>query len=68
MCSIILCGVILNLIEHRRDGTEAEVREAILAAFDTITPEMALSATRNIIRRTELCLRERGRHFKQFLH
>ena len=54
-------GHIKNLIEHRRDGTEAEVREAILAAFDTITPEMALSATRNIIRRAELCLQERGR-------
>ncbi len=59
---------IKNLIEHRRDGTEAEVRETILATFDIIMPEMTLSATRNIIRRAELCLRERGRHFEQFLH
>ena len=59
---------IKNLIEHRRDGTEVEVREAILAAFDTITPEMAYRATRNIVRRAELCSRERGRHFEQLLH
>ena len=68
MLDYFVWGHIKNLIEHRRDGTEAEVREAILAAFDTITPEMALSATRNIIRRAELCLRKRGRHFEQFLH
>jgi len=61
-------GYIKDLIEHRRDSGEAEVREAILAAFTTITPEMAYHATRNIIRRAELCLRERGRHFEQFLH
>lgn len=61
-------GYIKDLVEHRRDGTEAEVREEILAAFNTITPEMAYRATRNIIRRAELCLRERGRHFEQYLH
>ena len=44
------------------------VREAILAAFDIITPEMALSAMRNIIRKVKLCLRERGKYFEQFLH
>ena len=41
-------GHIKNLVEHTRDGTEAEAREAILATFNTVTPEMALSATRNI--------------------
>jgi hypothetical protein len=61
-------GYIKDLVEHRRDGTEAEMREAILAAFNAITPEMAHRATRNIIRRAELCVRERGRHFEQFLH
>ena len=57
-----------NLVEHTRDGTEAEAREAIPAAFNTVTPEMALFATRNITRRAELCLQERGKHFEQFLH
>ncbi|KYN04667.1 hypothetical protein ALC62_04460 [Cyphomyrmex costatus] len=61
-------GYVKDLVEHIRDGTEAEAREAILAAFNTITPEMAHRATRNITRRAELCLRERGRHFEQFLH
>lgn len=61
-------GHIKNLIEHTRDGTEAEVREAILAAFNTITPQMAYHATRNIIRRAEVCLQEGGRHFEQLLH
>jgi len=49
-------GHIKNLIERRRDGTEDKVREAILAASNTITPEMAHNgATRNIVRRAELC-------------
>ncbi|KAL6417600.1 hypothetical protein ACFW04_012632 [Cataglyphis niger] len=49
----------LNVLDYfRRDGTEAEMREAILAAFNTITPEMAYRTTRNIIRRTKLCLQE----------
>jgi len=30
-----------DLIKHRRDGNEDEVREAILAAFNAITPKMA---------------------------
>jgi len=47
---------------------EDEIREAILAAFNAITPEMAHRATRNIARRADFCLRERGRHFEQFLH
>jgi len=54
-------GHVKDLIEHRRDGNEDENREAILAAFNTITPEMAHRATDNIVRRAELCLRERGR-------
>lgn len=60
-------GHIKNLIEHQRNGTENEVREAIVAAFDTITPDMAHRATRNIVRRAELCIQERGRHFEQFV-
>src|SRR5436190_4754 len=59
-------GHIKDLVEHRRDSTEAEMREAILAAFDTITPEMAYRATRNIVRRAELCSQEQGRHFEQY--
>ncbi|KYN15664.1 hypothetical protein ALC57_12167, partial [Trachymyrmex cornetzi] len=37
-------GHIKNLVEHLRDDTEAEMREAILAAFNIITPETALRA------------------------
>ena len=61
-------GHIKNLIEDRRNGTENEVREAIVAAFDTITPDMAQRATRDIVRRAELCVQERGQHFEQFLN
>ena len=39
-------GYIKNKVEHRRHGTEAEVRAEIVAAFDTITPDMAHRATR----------------------
>lgn len=51
-------GYIKSLIEDWRDGTENEVREAILAAFNAITSEMAYRATRNIIQRTELSVQE----------
>ncbi|XP_026830318.1 uncharacterized protein LOC113563195, partial [Ooceraea biroi] len=61
-------GCIKTAIEHWREGTEQEVREAIVAAFDTITPDMAYRATRNISRRAEICVQEGGRHFEQFLH
>ncbi|EFN86565.1 hypothetical protein EAI_07415, partial [Harpegnathos saltator] len=55
----------ISLIERQRNGTGNEVREAIV--FDTIMPDMVHRATRNIVRRAELCKRERGRHFEQFL-
>jgi len=52
-------GYIKNLIEQRRNDTENEVREAIVAAFNTITPNMAHRATRDIIRRIRLYTRGR---------
>lgn len=61
-------GHIKAKVEHVRDGTEAEVREAIVAAFNTITPDMVHRATRQIVRRAELCVQERGRHFEQLLN
>jgi hypothetical protein len=61
-------GHIKNKVEHKRHGTEAEVRAEILAAFDTITPDMAHRATRQITRRAELCLQARGKHFEQLLN
>jgi len=33
-------GHIKDLIEHKRDGLEHEVRDEIMAAFNTITPDM----------------------------
>jgi len=49
-------GHVKALVEHRREGTENEKREAILAAFNTITPDMAHRATQQITRRADLCL------------
>ena len=47
------------LVEHICGNfTEAEMREAIRAAFSTITLEIAHRATRNIIRKAEICLQE----------
>ncbi|XP_036138905.1 uncharacterized protein LOC118644436 [Monomorium pharaonis] len=39
-----------------RERGEAEMREAISAAFQTITPDMIRRATQQIVRRAELCL------------
>jgi len=61
-------GHVKALVENRREGTENEVREAILAAFNTITPDMAHRATQQITRRAELCLQAEGKHFEQLLH
>lgn len=63
-----LWGHVKAQIENRRNGTEMEVREAIVAAFETITPDMADRATHDLIRRAEMCVREGGGHFEQFLH
>lgn len=63
-----LWGYVKASVEHHRDGTEDEVREAILAAFNSITSDMAHRATRQITGRVELCLQARGRHFEQLLH
>ncbi|XP_032689036.1 uncharacterized protein LOC116852618 [Odontomachus brunneus] len=60
-------GYVKASVEHRRDGNEDEVREAIVAAFNTITPDMAHRATQQIIRRAELCLQAEGSHFEQLL-
>ncbi|XP_066589560.1 histone-lysine N-methyltransferase SETMAR-like [Prorops nasuta] len=60
-----LWGHIKNLVENRREGIEMEVREAIIAAFSTLTPDMVSRATRDIARRAELCIQSRGRHFEQ---
>jgi len=52
-------GHINDFIEHTRGGTEAEEREAKLAALNNKTPEMANRATRNITRRVALFTRTR---------
>ncbi|XP_067214134.1 uncharacterized protein [Linepithema humile] len=61
-------GYIKAAVEHCRNGTEDEVREAIIAAFNTITPDIAHRATRQIVRRADLCLQARERHFEQLLN
>ncbi|XP_036146021.1 uncharacterized protein LOC118646676 [Monomorium pharaonis] len=61
-------GHIKAKVEHMRERTEVEVREAI-TAFNTVTPDMIRRATQQIVRRAELCLdAQEGKHFKQLLH
>ncbi|XP_036139970.1 uncharacterized protein LOC118644749 [Monomorium pharaonis] len=61
-------GHIKTKVEHMRERGEAEVREAISAVFQTITPDMIRRATQQIVRRAELCLETQGKHFEQLLH
>lgn len=61
-------GYIKALVEHTRDRNENEAREAIIAAFNNITLDMAHRATQQIVRRAELCLQVRGKHFEHLLH
>ncbi|XP_070528257.1 uncharacterized protein [Cardiocondyla obscurior] len=60
-------GYIKAQIENVRERTREEVRDAIIAAFGTITPNMAQNATQQIVRRADLCLQAQGRHFEQLL-
>jgi len=53
-------GYVKDLVEHRRNATKNEVRETIIAAFETITLEIAHRATHSIVQRAELCVREEG--------
>ncbi|EFN89519.1 hypothetical protein EAI_03069, partial [Harpegnathos saltator] len=41
-------GYVKSLVEQRRDGTEEEVRAAIITAFATIAPDMAYRAMQEI--------------------
>mgnify|MGYP006961474127 CR=1 FL=1 len=66
--NFFLWGYIKSLVEYARNGTEQKMRQAIIDAFNTITPEMAHRATRDIVRRVGLYVRERGHYFEQFLH
>ena len=61
-------GYVKSLVEYCRDNREDQVREAIVAAFNTITPDMAHRATHNVVSRAELCIQEGGRHFEQLMH
>ena len=45
-----------------------EVRNEIIAAFQTITSDMVHRATRQISRRVELYLQMQEKHFEQLLH
>ncbi|KYQ47796.1 hypothetical protein ALC60_13171, partial [Trachymyrmex zeteki] len=59
-------GYIKESVEPRRNDTENEVREAIIAVFEH--HYTGNSAPRSTVQRAELCIREGGRHFEQFLH
>lgn len=52
-------GYLKNLVEDRHNSTENEVREATIAAFGTITPDMAHRATRDCSKSRILCMRKR---------
>jgi len=52
---------IKDLVEHRRNGTKAEIREVILAeSFSIITSEMAYQYYVQYYSKAELYLRERA--------
>ncbi|XP_070529987.1 uncharacterized protein [Cardiocondyla obscurior] len=61
-------GYIKNRVENVRDRNVEEVRENIIAAFNTITPNVAHRATRQIIQRARLCIQQQGNHFEQLMH
>lgn len=44
-----------------------QLRERILDAFATLTPEMLLNAGRSFIRRARCCIEQQGGNFEQFL-
>jgi len=51
-------GLCQRFSQTSANATENEVRETIIAAFETITPEIAHRATHSTVQRAELCVRE----------
>lgn len=60
-------GHIKNMVHFNETISEDDMRADIIAAFDTITREMAQRATNNIVRRAETCIEQEGRHFEHIL-
>ncbi|XP_070526690.1 uncharacterized protein [Cardiocondyla obscurior] len=68
VCDFFSWGYIKSLVDTQRNGTANEVRESIIAAFGTVSPDIVLCASRDVVRRAEFCIRQRGGHFEQLLH
>ena len=61
MLNYLVWDYIKDLVEHRRNGTKAEIREVILAeSFSIIIPEMAYQYYVQYYSKVELYLRERA--------
>ena len=59
----------LLLVIHSEDIASYErLKEMIIVAFHTLKQSNTLeSVHRNLIRRAEVCVRQNGQHFQQFL-
>ena len=59
----------LLLVIHSEDIASYErLKEKIIVAFHTLKQSNTLeSVHRNLIRRAEVCVRQNGQHFQQFL-
>jgi hypothetical protein len=62
-----LWGFLKNIIYQNRHNTIQELQHAVEEAFRKVQPVHLLNAIRAIARRCELCLRENGNQFEQFM-
>jgi hypothetical protein len=58
---------IKNLVYQTQPDSIEDLRERIINAFDTITPEMLRNIRANILKRLNLCLLLNGVHFEPYL-
>lgn len=62
-----LWGYIKNLVYLTPPTTPENMKERIVQAFHSITPDMLRNVSRSFAQRINVCIRENGRHFEHLL-
>lgn len=62
-----LWGYIENCVYKQNFETEEELRQLVLAAFHSVTPQMLTNVLNNTVLRSYLCLENDGNHFEHLL-
>lgn len=62
-----LWGHVKSIVYREPVNTEAELRDRLQEAFQTVTPDMINNSQASLIRRAQLCVQMNGRNFEHLL-